>query len=65
MLTCYSGQESESDKFYRLQLRLRLLPKWSTPTDSNSAALNVTLWLRIKAIDYPKSLIPGGKKYMP
>ena len=36
VLTCDSGTESESAKFYRLQLRLRLQPKRSTPTDSNS-----------------------------
>ena len=32
-----SGPESESAKFYRLPLRLRLQVKRSTPTDSNSS----------------------------
>ena len=36
MLYCDSGPESESVKWYRLQLRLRLRPKWLTPTESNS-----------------------------
>ena len=35
LLTCDSGPESESAKFYRLQLWLWLRPKQSTPTDSN------------------------------
>ena len=30
------GPKSESATFCRLQLRLRLQAKWSTPTDSNS-----------------------------
>ena len=34
--SCDSGPESESAKFYRLQFRLRLRPKRSTPIDSNS-----------------------------
>ena len=34
MIACVSGSESESAIFYRLQLRLR--PKRSAPTDSNS-----------------------------
>ena len=48
VLVCDSGPESESVKFYRLQLQLRLQPKRSTPTDSNSgldsdsAALTIT-----------------------
>ena len=33
---CDSGPESESAKFYRLQPRLRLQTKRSTPTDPNS-----------------------------
>ena len=36
MVACVSGPGSESAKFYRLQLRLRLHLKQSTPTDSNS-----------------------------
>ena len=36
MVDCDSGPESESVKFYRLQLQLRLWPKRSTPTYSNS-----------------------------
>ena len=36
VLTFDSGPESESAKFYRLQLRLRIWPKPSTPTDPNS-----------------------------
>ena len=36
VLTCDSGSESESARSYRLQLRLRLQPKLSTPTDSRS-----------------------------
>ena len=36
IVSCDSGPESESTKFYRLQLRLRLQAKWSTPTDSSS-----------------------------
>ena len=35
MLACDSGPESESAKFYRLQLRIRLQSKRSTPTASN------------------------------
>ena len=35
-LTCDSGQDSESTKLYRLQLRLWFQPKRSTPTDPNS-----------------------------
>ena len=37
IVSCDSGPESESPKFYRLQLRLRLQTKRSTPTDSNSS----------------------------
>ena len=33
---CDSGPESGQAKFYRLQLRLQLQPKQSTPTDPNS-----------------------------
>ena len=36
MLPCDSGPESESAKFYRPQLRLRLQEKQATPADSNS-----------------------------
>ena len=36
VLVCDSGPKSESAKFYRLQLRPRLQPKQSTPTDCNS-----------------------------
>ena len=36
LVVCDSRSESESANFYRLQLRLRLWPKRSTPTDSNS-----------------------------
>ena len=49
LLTCDTGLESV--KFHRLQLPLRLQPKRSTPTDSNSgldsasAALPITLFL--------------------
>ena len=36
VFACDSGPESESAKFYRLQLRLGLKPKRSTLTDSSS-----------------------------
>ena len=36
VVSCNSGPESESTKFYRLQFRLRIRTKQSTWTDSNS-----------------------------
>ena len=42
VLICDSGPESESAKFYRFHLRLRLQPKRSTPTDSNSCLIPAT-----------------------
>ena len=51
------GPESESAKFYRLHLRLRLQAKRSTPTDSNSgfnsdsAALPLTEVWEINMLD--------------
>ena len=66
MVDCDSGPESESVKFYRLQLRLRLRPKRSTPTDSNSgldsdsAALPRIIANAVGIVDFERN---NDKKY--